>query len=171
MGLSLQPLIRKHSYLDHGSLRGSASMPWGLAPKFMPRSEAGGQNLRHLCLDCWKDHWTQVSDRCPLDYLFFVSLVFVLRETVCSYWTRENGSSTCLSDTIFCMTKIPYFKKHSRKTKANGQAHVKSVVRLPQHTLFWFNDEKRSFTRTEQLLCVYEPQQNLGWGCCSVKQV
>ena len=27
--ISLQPLIRKHSYLDHGSLRGSASMPLG----------------------------------------------------------------------------------------------------------------------------------------------
>ena len=25
--ISLQPLIRKYSYLDHGSLRGSASMP------------------------------------------------------------------------------------------------------------------------------------------------
>ena len=28
-----------------------------------------------------------------------------------------------------------------------------------------------SFTRTEQLLCVYEPQRNLGWGCSSVKPV
>ena len=36
-------------------------------------------------------------------------------------------------------------------------------------SLFWFIDEWRSFARTEQLLCVYEPQQNLGWDCCSVK--
>ena len=30
-------------------------------------------------------------------------------------------------------------------------------------SLVWFVDKKRSFARTEQLLCVYEPQQSLGW--------
>ena len=34
---------------------------------------------------------------------------------------------------------------------------------------FWFIDELLSLERTQQLLCVYEPQQNLGWGCLSVK--
>ena len=31
-------------------------------------------------------------------------------------------------------------------------------------------DTFRSFMRTE-LLCVYEPQQTLGWGCCNVNRL
>ena len=47
MGVSEQPLIRKHSYLSHGYLRGSAYIPWILAPGSMPWGGAGGQNLGH----------------------------------------------------------------------------------------------------------------------------
>ena len=47
-GISHQLPIRKHSYLDHGYLGGSASMPYVLAPGFMPRGGARGQNLGPL---------------------------------------------------------------------------------------------------------------------------
>ena len=47
MGISQQPPIRKHLYLGHGYLRGSAYIPWILAPGSMPQGRAGGENLGH----------------------------------------------------------------------------------------------------------------------------
>ena len=47
MGISQQPLIRKHSYLGHGYLGGSAYISWFLAPGSMPRGGAEDQNLGH----------------------------------------------------------------------------------------------------------------------------
>ena len=47
MSISQQTLIRKHSYLAHGYLGGSAYIPWILAPGSMPRLGAGGQNVGH----------------------------------------------------------------------------------------------------------------------------
>ena len=47
-GISHQPLIRKHSYLDHRYPGGSALIPWLLTPGPMPRGGARGQNLGHL---------------------------------------------------------------------------------------------------------------------------
>ena len=46
--ISHQPLIRKHSYLDHRYPVGSAFIPWLLTPGSMPRVGARGQNLGHL---------------------------------------------------------------------------------------------------------------------------
>ena len=46
--ISHQPLIRKHSYLDHRYPGGSAFIPWRLTPGSMPRGGARGQKLGHL---------------------------------------------------------------------------------------------------------------------------
>ena len=46
--ISQQPLIRKHSYLDHRYPEGPAFIPWLLIPGTMPRGGAKGQNLGHL---------------------------------------------------------------------------------------------------------------------------
>ena len=46
--ISHQPLIRKHSYLDHRYPGASAFIPWLLTPGSMPRGGARGQNLGHL---------------------------------------------------------------------------------------------------------------------------
>ena len=46
--ISHQPLTRKHSYLDHWYLGGSAFIPCLLTQGFMPRGEARGQNLGHV---------------------------------------------------------------------------------------------------------------------------
>ena len=43
-----EPLIRKHSYLEHRYPGWSLFIPWLLTPGFMPRVEAGGQKLGHL---------------------------------------------------------------------------------------------------------------------------
>ena len=45
LGISLQLLIRKHSYLGHGSLGESASLPYVLAPGFIPQGGVGGKKL------------------------------------------------------------------------------------------------------------------------------
>ena len=47
-GISHQPLIRKHSYLDHRYPGGLAFIPWILTPGSMPHDGARGQNLGHL---------------------------------------------------------------------------------------------------------------------------
>ena len=47
-GISHQPLIRKHSYLDHRYPWGSAFIPWFLTPGSMPQGGARGQNLGHI---------------------------------------------------------------------------------------------------------------------------
>ena len=46
--ISHQPLIRKHSYLDHRYPGGSTFIPWLLTPGSMTRGGARGQNLGHL---------------------------------------------------------------------------------------------------------------------------
>ena len=46
--ISHQPLIRKHSYLDHRFPGGSAFIPWLLTPGSIPRGGARDQNLGHL---------------------------------------------------------------------------------------------------------------------------
>ena len=46
--ISHQPLIRKHSYLDHMYAGGSAFILWLLIPGSMPQGGARGQNLGHL---------------------------------------------------------------------------------------------------------------------------
>ena len=43
-GISHQPLIRNHSYLDHRYPGASALIPWLLTPGSMPRGGARGQN-------------------------------------------------------------------------------------------------------------------------------
>ena len=48
MGQFHQPLIRKHSYLDHRYPRGSAYIPRLVTPGSMPQGGARGQNLGHL---------------------------------------------------------------------------------------------------------------------------
>ena len=47
MSISQQPLIRKHSYLGHGYLRGSAYNWWILAPGSLPQGGARGENQGH----------------------------------------------------------------------------------------------------------------------------
>ena len=47
-GISQQPLIRKHSYLDHRYPGGLAFILWLLTSGSMPRAGAKGQNLGHL---------------------------------------------------------------------------------------------------------------------------
>ena len=46
--ISHEPLIRKHSYLDHRYPGGLAFIPWLLTPWSMPQRGARGQNLGHL---------------------------------------------------------------------------------------------------------------------------
>ena len=46
--ISHQPLIRKHSYLDHWYPGGSTFIPWLLTIGFMPRDGAKGKKLGHL---------------------------------------------------------------------------------------------------------------------------
>ena len=46
--ISRQPLIRKHSYLDHSYPGGPALIPYILTPGLMPRGGARGQKLGHL---------------------------------------------------------------------------------------------------------------------------
>ena len=48
MGCISEPLIRKHSYLDHRYPGGSAFIPWLLTPGSMPQDGARGQNLGQL---------------------------------------------------------------------------------------------------------------------------
>ena len=45
--ISQQLLIRKHLYLGHAYLRGSAYIPWILAQESMPQGGTGGENLAH----------------------------------------------------------------------------------------------------------------------------
>ena len=47
-GISQQPLIRKHSYLDHRYPVGSAFIPWIGTPGSMAQGGARGQNVGHL---------------------------------------------------------------------------------------------------------------------------
>ena len=47
-GISQQPLIRKHSYLDHRYPGGSAFIPRLVAPGSMPQGGARCQKLGHL---------------------------------------------------------------------------------------------------------------------------
>ena len=46
--MSWEPLIRKHSYLDHRYPVGLAFIPWHRIPGSMPGGGARGQNLVHL---------------------------------------------------------------------------------------------------------------------------
>ena len=46
-GISHEPLIRKHSYLDHRYPGGSSFIPWLLTPGSMPQVGARGQKLGH----------------------------------------------------------------------------------------------------------------------------
>ena len=59
--------------------------------------------------------------------------------------------------------------KHKTKYLVLRKAGLYDDLILIYMFAFLFIDE--SFTRTELLLCVYEPQHNLGLGCCSVKPV
>ena len=47
-GISHQPLVRKHSYLDHRYPGGSAFIPLLLIPGSMPQGGARGQKIGHL---------------------------------------------------------------------------------------------------------------------------
>ena len=53
MGISHQPLNRKHSYLDHRYPGGSAFIPWLLTPGSLPQDGAKGQNLGQLKKKCF----------------------------------------------------------------------------------------------------------------------
>ena len=75
-GISYELHIRKHSYLDHGYVERSASMPCILVPGFMPRDGAGGQNLGHLLKvffyffvmeTTYADSWSNMAQRCEID--------------------------------------------------------------------------------------------------------
>ena len=64
-GISHQPLIRKHSYLDHRYPGGSAFIPWLLTPGSAPQGGARGQNLGHLkkgvfLLFCYENNFMQM---------------------------------------------------------------------------------------------------------------
>ena len=74
--ISHQPLIRKHSYLDHRYPRRLALSRWLLTPGSMPQGGARGQNLGHLkkvffyfsvmettCADSWSD----MTQPCDMD--------------------------------------------------------------------------------------------------------
>ena len=69
MGISQQPLIRKHSYLGHGYLRESAYIPWILAPGSMPQGGAGGENLGH-------------PKKCYTAFSFMITLLKTLGQSV-----------------------------------------------------------------------------------------
>ena len=47
-GISNEPYIRNHSFLDHRYPGGLAFIPWLLTPGSMPESGASGQNLGYL---------------------------------------------------------------------------------------------------------------------------
>ena len=76
VGISHQPLIRKHSYLDHRYPGGSAFSPWLLTPGSMPQGEARGKNLGHLkkvffCFSVlettYADSWSDMTQPCDMD--------------------------------------------------------------------------------------------------------
>ena len=68
--MSQQPLIRKHSYLDHRYPGGSAFIPWLLTPGSTP------QNLGHLSKvffyfsvmeTTYADSWSDMAQPCDMD--------------------------------------------------------------------------------------------------------
>ena len=113
-GISHEPLIRKHSYLDHRYPGGSAFIPWLLTPGSMPQGEARGQNLGHL----WKvffyfsvmettyaDSWSDMTQSYNIDLWVMkwrsawpifhgpVILPFILKTIWCMYiilWEYES---------------------------------------------------------------------------------
>ena len=74
--ISDQPLIRKHSYLDHRYPWGSAFIPWLLTPGSMPRGGARGQNLDTfkkcfptfaVMATTYADSWSDMAKPCDMD--------------------------------------------------------------------------------------------------------
>ena len=75
-GISHEPLIRKHSYLDHRYPGGSAFIPWLLTPGSLPQGGARGQNLGHLkkvffyfsvMETIFADSWSDMARSCDID--------------------------------------------------------------------------------------------------------
>ena len=78
-GISQQPLIRKHSYLDHRYPGGWAFSPWLLTPGSMPQGGARGQNL-----DTFK--------KCFSTFLLWKELMQIVGQTWLNLVTRTCGS-------------------------------------------------------------------------------
>ena len=75
-GISHQPHIRKHSYLDHRYPGGSAFIPWLLTPGFMSQGGARGKNLGHLYKvffyfsvieTTYESSWSNMAQPCDTD--------------------------------------------------------------------------------------------------------
>ena len=77
-GISHQPLIRKHSYLDHRYPGGSAFIPWLLTPGSILKGEARGQKLGHF----WKVFFF---------FFFFFFLLFRYGNNVCRQFVRHGS--------------------------------------------------------------------------------
>ena len=112
--ISHQPLIRKHSYLDHRYSGGSVFIPWLLTPGSMPRGGAIGQNLGHLLKvffyfsvmeTTYADSWSDMAQPCDMDLWVMklksswpifhgpVILSYILKTIWCMYiilWEYES---------------------------------------------------------------------------------
>ena len=75
LGISHQPLIRKHSYLDHRYPWGFAFIPWLLTPGSMSQGGARGKKLGHLkkvffyfsvMETTYADSWSDMTQPCEM---------------------------------------------------------------------------------------------------------
>ena len=90
-GISHQPLIRNHSYLDHRYPGGSAFIPWLLTLGSMPQGGARGQNLGHLkkfffyfsvMETTYADSWSDMIQPCDMDlWVMKVSMTYISRSS------------------------------------------------------------------------------------------
>ena len=99
-----QPLIRKHSYLDHRYPGGSAFIPWLLTPGSMPRGGARGQKLGHLSVmePTYADSWSNMAQPCDMG-------LWVMKWR--SAWPIFHGPVilSYLLKTIWCTICTSYF--------------------------------------------------------------
>ena len=110
-GISHELLIRKHSYLDHGYLGRSASMPWVLAPEFIHASGWG---------------WGSKS-RTPLKSVF---ILFRYGNNLCR-WLVRHGSTLWHwpvgHEVKVSMTSVSWFSKFA--------LHLEDYLMYEHHSL------------------------------------
>ena len=99
-GISHEPLIRKHSYLDHRYPRGLVFIPWLLTPRSMSQGGARGQNLGHLLKVFFSTFllWKQLMQIVGQTWLSLVTLT-------CGSWS-EGKHDVYFTVQWFCL--IPW---------------------------------------------------------------
>ena len=96
--ISHQPLIRKHSYLDHRYPGESAFIPWLLTPGSMPWGGARGQKFFYFSVreSTYADSWSDMAQPCDMD-------LWVMKWR--SAWPIFHSLVilSCILKTIWCM--------------------------------------------------------------------